>query len=236
MNEITPISKKSLADHLAEEIRTFIMRNDYKYGDRLPSTTDLAKLFGVGLPTLREAIKRLETLGTIIVKHGSGIYVGRYFNTLFLPNPITTAQPLSKSKLLELIDARLAMEGMIVSLAIDKITDKKLTVMKKLLEDAKKHLYTIDKCGLDYLKFHYEIRKAAKNFILQEIVRVITNLYTDDQIKLINENISCEDDFNLHCELYEALKRKDAERAIELMEMRLKRIRDIIINYFPDDE
>ncbi|MCG2715493.1 MAG: FadR family transcriptional regulator [Candidatus Marinimicrobia bacterium] len=236
MNDITPISKKSLADHLAEELRAFIIRNDYKRGDRLPSTADMAKLFGVGLPTLREAIKKLDTIGSIVVKHGSGIYVGRYFNTLFLPNPITTAQPLSKTKLLELIDARLAMEGMIVSLAIDKLTDKQFKVMKELLDDARQHLDNFDECGLDYLEFHYEIRKAAKNIILQEIVRVITNLYTDDQVQLINKHMSCQDDFKLHSDLYDALKRRNKEKAIELMETRLKRIGEIIINYLPDDK
>lgn len=236
MNDITPINKRTLSDQLAEEIRAFIIRNKYGRGDRLPSTADMAKLFGVGLPTLREAIKKLETIGSIVVKHGSGIFVGRYFNTLFLPNPITTAQPLPKSKLLELIDARLAMEGMIVSLAIDKLTDKQFNVMRALLDDAKKHLDNFDECGLDYLEFHYEIRKAAKNIILHEIVRVITNLYTDDQIQQINKHMSCQDDFKLHSDLYDALKRRDREKAIELMEIRLKRIRDIIINHFPDDK
>jgi len=166
----------------------------------------------------------------------SGIYVGRYFNTLFLPNPITTAQPLSKTKLLELIDARLAMEGMIVSLAIDKLTDKQFKVMKELLDDAKQHLDNFNECGLDYLKFHYEIRKAAKNIILQEIVRVITNLYTDDQVQLINKHMSCQDDFKLHSDLYDALKRRNKEKAIELMEIRLNRIGEIIIKYLPDDK
>jgi GntR family transcriptional repressor for pyruvate dehydrogenase complex len=236
MNDITPINKRTLSDQLAEEIRAFIVRNKYGCGDRLPSTADMAKLFGVGLPTLREAIKKLETIGSIVVKHGSGIFVGRYFNTLFLPNPITTAQPLPKSKLLELIDARLAMEGMIVSLAIDKLTSKQFKVMRELLDDAKQHLDNFDECGLDYLEFHYEIRKAAKNIILHEIVRVITNLYTDDQINLINKHMSCQDDFKLHSDLYDALKRRDRGKAIELMETRLKRIRDIIINHFPDDK
>ncbi len=236
MNDITPINKRSLSDHLAEEIRAFIVRNDLKRGDRLPSTAELAKFFGVGLPTLREAIKKLETIGSIVIKHGSGIFVGRYFNTLFLPNPITTAQPLSKKILLELIDARIAMEGMIVSLAINNMTQCEFLKMKGLLDDAKLHLDNFNECGLDYLEFHYMIRKAAKNIIINEIVRVITNLYTDDQIQLINKHMACQEDYQTHSDLYEALKKKDKERAIELMETRLKRIRDIIINYFPDEE
>jgi len=236
MNDITPINKRSLADHLAEEIRAFIVRNDFKRGDRLPSTAELAKLFGVGLPTLREAIKKLETIGSIVIKHGSGIFVGRYFNTLFLPNPITTAQPLSKKKLLELIDARLAMEGMIVTLAIDKLTQEQFKIMKELLDDAKEHLDNFDECGLDYFILHNEIRKSANNMIIFEIVRVITNLYTDEQVVLINKHMSCQDDYHLHLDLYNALRDGNKQKAIELMETRLKRIRDIIIDYFPDEK
>ena len=235
MNDVAPINRKSLADQLAEEIRALIVRNGLKRGDRLPSTSELAKLFGVGLPTLREAIKKLETIGSIVVKHGSGIYVGRYFNTLFLPNPITTAQPLGRGKLLELIDARLVMEGRIVSLAIDNLTEEQFRAMKQLLDDAREHLDNYNECGLDYLEFHYQIRKAARNIIINEIVRVITSLYTDVQLQLINEHMSCQDDYQLHVDVYEALRQRDEKRAIELLETRLKRIRDIIQNYFPDE-
>ncbi len=236
LRDINPINKQSLSDYLAEEVRAFIVRNNYKKGDKLPSTAEFAKLFQVGLPTLREAIKKLETIGSIVIKHGSGIFVGRYFDTLFLPNPMTTAKPLPKSKLLELIDARLAMEGMIVSLAIDNLTQLQLENMKALLGDAKQHLDNFNECGLDYLEFHHEIRKASNNIIILEIVLVITNLYTDKQLNMINEHMACKEDYELHVSLYNALKNKNKDKAIELMETRLHNIRDIITKYFPDDE
>ena len=91
-----PIKKQSLTDTVAVEIRDYIIQNGYKKGRRLPTIVVMAQYFNVGQPTIREAIKKLETIGSVVVKHGSGMYVGKYIGTLFLPNPLAIAEPLSK--------------------------------------------------------------------------------------------------------------------------------------------
>ena len=45
-----------------------------KPGDRMDNERDLAAQFGVSQPTIREAIRVLDTLGLIDVRHGSGAY------------------------------------------------------------------------------------------------------------------------------------------------------------------
>lgn len=232
---ISPIQKQLLPDNLAKKIKDYIVFNNLEVGDRLPTIEELSKQFDVGKPTIREAIKKLETIGSIIVKHGSGIYVGKYINTLFLPNPIAITEPLSKRNLLDLVDARLAIEGKIVSLAINNLTEKHFEKMGALLKNAKKQLDDFEKCGIEFLEFHYELQRATNNIILYEITRAITNLYTNKQIDLINKHMSCKDDYELHRELYRALVSRDEKKATELMESRLRLIRDIIQNYYPDD-
>jgi GntR family transcriptional repressor for pyruvate dehydrogenase complex len=232
---ILPIQKQLLPDNLAKKIKDYIVSNHLEIGDRLPTIEELSNQFGVGKPTLREAIKKLETIGSIVVKHGSGIYVGKYINTLFLPNPIAITEPLSKRNLLALVDARLAIEGKIVSLAINNLAEKHFEKMRELLRRAKSQLDDFEKCGLEFLEFHYELQRAANNVVLYEITRAITNLYTNKQLDLINKHMSCEDDYELHCEIYRALVSRDERKSTELMESRLRLIRDIIQNYYPDD-
>ncbi|MEO5814143.1 MAG: GntR family transcriptional regulator [Gemmatimonadaceae bacterium] len=41
-------------------------------GARLPAISDMARQFGVGSPTLREVLKKLETVGVVVIRHGSG--------------------------------------------------------------------------------------------------------------------------------------------------------------------
>src|SRR5438552_16784502 len=82
-----PEQKQSLSDRLARRIRGMIQRGHYRVGDRLPSIMEMAKRFGVGHPTVREALKKLETIGVIEIRHGSGVYVCRSEAALVLARP-----------------------------------------------------------------------------------------------------------------------------------------------------
>ena len=61
-----PVLKQSLSDKLAQRIRGMIQKGDYGQGDRLPPIMEMAKRFSVGHPTIREALKKLETMGITI--------------------------------------------------------------------------------------------------------------------------------------------------------------------------
>jgi len=231
MNNITPINKQSLPDTIAREIRNFIIDRNYRKGDRLPATAELAKLFGVGLPTLREAIKKLETIGTVEVKHGSGMYVGKYFDRLFLPNPVIIYKPLKKEKLLELIDARIAIESRIIHLAMPNLDSDHLARIEQLMQRTENYPDDYLKCALNYLEVENMMRQAANNTILYEIVIAITNLYSEDQLEILNAHMPREKDYEIHRNLLIALKTGNEKDVIDLMETRFKIIRDIIDRY-----
>jgi GntR family transcriptional regulator, transcriptional repressor for pyruvate dehydrogenase complex len=73
---VLPIhSRISLSEHLAQQILAYIRSENLGPNERLPSVRALAQSFSVATPTLREALRRLESTGTIEIKHGSGIYV-----------------------------------------------------------------------------------------------------------------------------------------------------------------
>lgn len=60
---------------IADHIRALIRQGGLKAGDRLPSQRDLAARFGASRPSVREAISALESLGIVLVRLGSGVYV-----------------------------------------------------------------------------------------------------------------------------------------------------------------
>src|SRR5687767_9866542 len=101
-----PVPRQSLADDLARRIRQLIQQRKHKAGDRLPSIAEMARMFGVGAPTLREALKKLETVGVVTIRHGSGVYVAQHHDTLVIPIPVYDGAA-SKKLLLDLIEARI---------------------------------------------------------------------------------------------------------------------------------
>ncbi|HEX5498062.1 MAG TPA: FadR/GntR family transcriptional regulator [Thermomicrobiales bacterium] len=66
--------------HLAiqDRLKRFIIERGYQSGDPLPAEAELAHLLGISRPSLREAMKALQTLGVVDIRHGSGTYVGRF--------------------------------------------------------------------------------------------------------------------------------------------------------------
>jgi DNA-binding FadR family transcriptional regulator len=60
-----PIKKNSLSDVVAEKLQKLIASGKFKIGDQLPSEPDLMEYFGVGLSTIREAIRILSYSGIL---------------------------------------------------------------------------------------------------------------------------------------------------------------------------
>jgi DNA-binding FadR family transcriptional regulator len=69
------VQKVVLYDEVARQIKKAILGGQYKPGDRLPSERDLAEAFGVGRPTIREALKTLSVRGLVQLDRSSRGYV-----------------------------------------------------------------------------------------------------------------------------------------------------------------
>lgn len=65
----------SLREQLKTQIVLGILSRDLKPGERLPSTRDLARRFGIHANTASAAYRELEHEGWLEFRHGSGVYV-----------------------------------------------------------------------------------------------------------------------------------------------------------------
>ena len=69
------INKKSLAEEVAEQLRTAINNGTYKVDEQLPTEPELMKQFGVGRSSVREAIRILANSGLLRVQQGVGTFI-----------------------------------------------------------------------------------------------------------------------------------------------------------------
>jgi len=72
------VSRDSIADQVARQIRRQILNDRISPGSRLPPERDLAAQFGTNRNTLREAVRLLEEEGLIRVRQGGGMEVLDY--------------------------------------------------------------------------------------------------------------------------------------------------------------
>ncbi|EGJ4518801.1 transcriptional regulator NanR [Escherichia coli] len=83
-----PLKRKKLSEMVEDELEKMIRHNEFCEGDTLPSERELMELFGVGRPSVREALAALKRKGLVRISNGEKARVTR-------PTPFTLIDELS---------------------------------------------------------------------------------------------------------------------------------------------
>jgi GntR family transcriptional repressor for pyruvate dehydrogenase complex len=75
MNLTSIRKKEKVTDLVLIQIKESIMRGELVPGDRLPGASELADKLGVGISSVREAIKMLESMGAVESRQGEGTFI-----------------------------------------------------------------------------------------------------------------------------------------------------------------
>lgn len=230
---LTPVSRSRLPNDLAERIKQFIRDEGFAAGDRLPSIATLAREFGVGAPTVREALKRLEMAGAVDIRHGSGVYVVDEAEALLLSNPVFTGT-VSKPLLLDLIEARTTIEVLSARRAAEHATAAQLDEMARLLAHAEQHLADDDVLNTTNMAFHRAIAAASGNAVCRQLLDVLTKLFTREQRAILDIQNRRADDHRQHLEILGALRARQATLAAARMAEHLATVRVDLERWDPD--
>ena len=233
-DSFAPVLKQSLSDKLAQRIREMIQKGEYTQGDRLPPIMEMAKGFGVGHPTIREALKKLETMGVVEIRHGSGVYVSRSEEVLVLASPDYSGE-VTKKLLLDLINTRMPLEIMSVAEAMKHATLEDLVEMRRLLTSAGQNLTNDVVLNEVNMGFHRQIALASGNTVLLQLLDVLHDLFTDEQRLILGIFGSRERDHKEHLSILDALEKRDEKKGTDLMRKHLLGVADAILRWNPED-
>ena len=229
-----PVLKQSLSDKLAQRIRGMIQKGDYGQGDRLPPIMEMAKRFGVGHPTIREALKKLETMGIVEIRHGSGVYVSRSEEVLVLASPDYPGT-VTKKLLLDLIDTRMPLEMKSVAEAVKYATLDDLVEMRRLLKQAGDNFDDDIVLNETNMGFHRQIAIASGNTVLLQLLDVLRDLFTEEQRLILGIFGSRDRDHREHLAILESLENRDEAVGVERMRKHLQGVADSIHRWDPDN-
>jgi len=227
-----PVSKQSLADRLAQQIRVLIQQGDFALGDRLPAIMEMARRFRVGHPTVREALKSLETIGVVEIRHGSGVYVSRADDVLVIASPHHQTA-FTKKLLLDLLKTREPLEIEAVVLAVEQGTAEHLKAMRQFLATAEQNLTDDDVLNRVNMSFHRQISIASGNTVLLQTLDVLRDLFTEQQRIILEIIASRESDHREHLGILEALEARDATLAASRMKKHLEGVERAVERWDP---
>ena len=229
------MAKQSLPDRLARQIRRTIQSGDYHRGDRLPPIVEMAKRFEVGQPSVREALKKLEAMGVVQIRHGSGVFVTRSEEVLVLASP-DYAGTVTRKLLLDLIRARIPIEIQSVADCVRNATSEQVRELERLLASAGQHLADDDMLNSVNMEFHGRIAEASGNSVTAQLLAVLHVLFTEEQRLILGIFGSREADHRDHLQILEAIERRDESLAGERMRSHLEGVHASIQRWDPEHD
>ena len=229
-----PLLKQSLPDRLARQIRDTIQGGNYRRGDRLPPIVEMARRFEVGQPSIREALKKLEAMGVVEIRHGSGVFVSRSEEVLLLASP-DYAGTVTKKLLLDLIRARIPIEIQSVADAVGRATQEQIQEIQAILYEAEENLDDDERLNSVNMQFHSKIAEASGNSVTAQLLAVLHELFTAEQRLILGIFGSREADHRDHLLILEAIERRDGQLAVERMRTHLESVHAAILRWDPED-
>lgn len=228
---------KIIADILSRKIAN----REFLPGQKLPTERELAEQFQTTRHSIREALKRLEAIGLVKIRQGSGIVVQdidligglELFETLIRDENGTINVPL----LLDVLEFRDHMVRQVVRLAAQRHTKEELDELRFLFQKRKTVLHNPEELQRINERFFRLFAQATHNQIYELLYNTMWQVF----LKL-NEMVDImllgrQELDKLAERIIEAFEQRDAELAELLVARHLDTIRkqfEIVLNQTPN--
>ena len=191
-----------LRDVVFNTLRQAILRGELKPGERLMEI-QLANKLGVSRTPIREAIRKLELEGLV----------------LMIPRKGAEVADITEKSLKDVLEVRRALEELSVKLTCDRITKEEIKELEQAAENFRKTMKSKDITEIAEadVRFHDVIYTATKN---QKLIQLLNNLHEqmyryrieylkDEEVypKLLKE----------HKEIIERINRGEKEEAARIV-------------------
>lgn len=179
-----PVKKGPLSRIVLERIKEALINGELKPGDYLPSESDLAKGFGVGKSSIREAIKMLEAMGIVEIKRGQGTMICDHpsNNTV---DSLLLQFLIQKAEVQDIVDLRAMFEIAYTTMAMDSASDEDIKEIEQTIVDFEDKINQGVQSPSDDLKFHYTILNSTHNPYVIRIGESIMQLFKNSINKTV---------------------------------------------------
>lgn len=233
--QVRRIRKQKIHEEIAEQIKDKILKGELKPGDKLPSTREFSELFQVGMSTVREALSALKAMGLVESRQGEGSYI-RSLTPEEMAMPNLESLLLNKETILELLEARKALEVANAALAAEKRTEEDLAVFAEILQTMEQHLGQSEAGEQADLRFHQVLAAATHNSIIVRMLEAVagqmeTAIRETRRLEMYGKSSVSERLWQEHLRIYEAVRDRDRTRAMEAMEAHLNHVEAILFRF-----
>ncbi len=173
----------SRPQQVAEAIKSWVMANGWRPGDRLPSETELIERFGMAKGTIREAIRILEAQGLVKSRTGpgGGVFVHQVSEeraTALLGNYFYF-QHLTIDDIYQI---RIVLEPELAASLAGTLSEAQLAALEAVMTCYAEPARTVEEEREQHiasLRFHALLAEMSGNPLLRFLIRFTANMLSD---------------------------------------------------------
>lgn len=203
-----------LRDVVFNTLRQAILTGELKPGERLMEI-HLANRLGVSRTPIREAIRKLELEGLVVMIPRRGAEVAQ----------------ITEKSMSDVLEIRRAVDALCVELACDRITQEELGALKAACDAFEQAVRTKDvkRIAKADVGLHDIIVQATGNKRLIQLVNNLSEQMYRYRFEYIKDSTQHEKLVEEHRIIYESIVKKDKETACEAAKMHIDNQRNTII-------
>lgn len=222
---LNKLVRPRLFEQLADELLGYIHREQFQRGDRLPAERELAAQLGVSRATLSQALVALQVQGIVDVVHGGGSVL------LDIPagRRVVDTVRARRNRLVEVIEARGAMETSLARHAASRRTDADLTAIGAALDSMEAD---VERGGLGVdgdERFHAAVTAAGHSGLLAELMGEISELVRETRVESLSQPGRPHHSLAGHRRIAEAIRAGDPVAAALAMAEHIDLVSDVAL-------
>ena len=208
-------SYKPLRELVLEAIREAIKNGTLQPRERLMEI-QLADDLGVSRTPVREALRKLEQEGFIVMVPRKGAYVS----------------DLSMKDVADVFEIRAALDGLAGGLAAERITEEELELMERMLVEKGEAINQndIDKLVEADTRFHEAMYMASRNERLSNIISNLREQIQRFRLTSLSVPGRREDSLKEHRQILEAIQARDIQLARQLAQEHIENAETVLID------
>jgi GntR family transcriptional repressor for pyruvate dehydrogenase complex len=224
---ITPIKKMRVHEEIADRIRRLILERTLPPGRPLPSERLFAQRFGVSRGSVRDALRTLEVLGLLEMRHGQGTFP-RELSVDRLVSPLSSVLTYRRDLQTELMDVRRMFEPAVARVAAMRVTDDDVADLQRVLERQRRKLAAGQSTIVEDTAFHAALARATHNRVAVRLMETLNDLLIESRKQTLRQKGRPQRSFEGHEAIVDAVRRRDPDAAESAMHQHIDRIAELL--------
>jgi DNA-binding FadR family transcriptional regulator len=212
---LSPLPTVDRAKSVMRAIADFIGRSNLEPGQRLPTERQLTEALAVGRSTVREVIRKLQALGVVESRKGSGTYLLRQISADAIHMPLMIDAAKLRDRLLQTLDVRRGLEAEASALAALRRTPKDLAIIEEKLDAMERSHFALGGSGREDLALHLAIYDATQNPLFRQLLEQMREAFESFFDQPFDRPDFARRSFPFHRELFNAIRDRDPDLARE---------------------